>query len=107
MIEKNMEDDIFIDVLNGLYIDEDDCKWWYLHNKLHRLDGPAVVLSNGNIIWYKHDKRHRIDGPAIEFINGDIEWWLYDEQYTEEEYNKLISNIPLLFWNRFKKGEWL
>ena len=57
-----------------------------------------IIDDYGDKFWYTGGLLHRIDGPANE-------WWLYDEQYTGEEYNKAISNIPLLYCNRFKEGE--
>jgi hypothetical protein len=33
---------------NGLIIDEDGDKIWYLNDLLHREDGPAVEHANGN-----------------------------------------------------------
>ena len=29
---------------NGLHIDEDGTKRWYLNDKLHRTDGPAIRI---------------------------------------------------------------
>ena len=31
-----------------------DQKKWYINGKPHRLDGPAVIFSNGVSIWYFH-----------------------------------------------------
>ena len=42
--------------------------------------------ARGNKYWYLNDKRHRIDGPAIEGANGYKEWWLNDKEYTEIEF---------------------
>ena len=61
----------------------------------------------GNKRWYKGGKLHRIGGPASVWYDGYKHWWLYGTHYLEDEYNKAISNKPLLYWNRFKKGEWL
>ena len=37
---------------NGLIIDENGYKYWYLNDKLHRTDGPAVENSIGDKRWY-------------------------------------------------------
>ena len=37
-----------------------------LENKLHRLDGPAIVYMDASAEWYFNDKLHREDGPAVE-----------------------------------------
>ena len=45
--------------------------------QLHREDGPAIVLANGNKEWYRNGLRHRDVGPAVERANGYKEWWHY------------------------------
>jgi hypothetical protein len=83
-------------------------KYWCTSStgEYHRIDEPALYRG-GDKYWYKHGELHRINGPACEFesfVNG---YYLYGYSYTKEEYNKLIENIPLLYWNRFKEGkEW-
>jgi hypothetical protein len=66
-------------------------KSWFLHGELHREDGPAVEYSNGGKYWYINDELHREDGPAIEWA-GDYEaWYLNDERLTEEEFNERMT----------------
>lgn len=60
-------------------------KCWYLNDKLHREDGPAIEYSNGDKSWYLKGKLHREDGPAEEWADGTKEWWLNGEEVTEEE----------------------
>ena len=38
----------------------------FVNKELHRVDGPAVELSDGTRLWYQHGELHRVDGPAIE-----------------------------------------
>ena len=57
-------------------IDDLDTKYWYLNDKLHREDGPAIEWFNGDKAWCLNDRLHREDGPAIEFFNGDKYWYL-------------------------------
>ena len=59
-------------------------KKWFLNDKLHREDGPAIEWANGYKYWYLNGKRHREDGPAIEKANGDKEWWLNDKLHRED-----------------------
>ena len=66
-------------------------KKWYLNDKLHREDGPAVEWVEGDKFWYLNGKRHREDGPAIEYSNGDKFWFLNDEIYREEEFNRKMA----------------
>ena len=61
---------------------------WYFNDELHRLDGPAIEFTHGDKEWYKHGLFHREDGPALEYANGTKEWYLNGEQLTEEEFNR-------------------
>ena len=83
---------------NGCYITENDDMYYYKNNLLHRAGGlPAVEYSNGDKRWYRKGFIHRIGGPAVEYSDGKS-WYLFGIDYSEEEYNKLVSNIPLLYW---------
>ena len=66
---------------------EDGDKSWYLNDKLHREDGPAVEWPNGYKSWYLNGQRHREDGPAVERADGSKFWYLNDEELTEQEFN--------------------
>jgi hypothetical protein len=37
---------------NGLITDKYGTKRWFLNEELHRVDGPAVELSNGSKYWF-------------------------------------------------------
>ena len=52
----------------------------------------------GATYYYRRCSLHRIGGPATEFCDGKKWWYLFDVNYKENEYNKLIKNIPLLYW---------
>ena len=67
-------------------IDEEGTKRWYLNEKLHREDGPAIENPNGTKFWYRNGEYHRIDGPAFEFASGYKEWYINGVEYTKEEY---------------------
>jgi hypothetical protein len=67
------------------YYDED--------NKLHRDDGPALILPNGSQFWFCHGILHREDGPAREFDNGDEDYWLDGEQVTKEEHQRQQDHL--------------
>ena len=43
---------------NGLIIDKDGNKRWYLNDLLHREDGPAFECTNGNKYWYLDGKEY-------------------------------------------------
>ena len=67
-----------------LKIEQDGTKCWFLNDKLHREDGPAVEYPNGRKCWYLNDKRHREDGPAVEWPNGEKDWYLNDKLHRED-----------------------
>jgi hypothetical protein len=60
---------------DGLHESENH-REWFLNNRRHREDGPAVEWLDDDGVylseWYKHDKLHRDGGPAREWrgING-------------------------------------
>ena len=96
---------------NGLNLDDDGNKLWYLNDELHRIDGPAIEWADGskswylngklhredgpaikNVLthceaWYLNDRLHRIGGPAVKYTDGEKEWWLNDKKYSLEEYD--------------------
>jgi len=59
-------------------------KAWYLNDKRHREDGPAIEFSDGGKEWWIDGKRHRKDGPAVEFPNDSREWWTNGELHRED-----------------------
>ena len=69
---------------NGLIIDEEGSNVWYLNDKYHREDGPAIEWVNGNKWWYLHGKLHRVDGAAEEYTNGNKVWFLNGEIHRED-----------------------
>ena len=69
---------------------------WYVDGKRHRVDGPAADYTNGDKYWLMYGNLHRVDGPAIEYSNGSKEWWLDGDEYTKEEFDKLIKEAKAL-----------
>ena len=69
----------------------DGAKYWFLKGKLHREDGPACEHTDGTKEWFLNDKLHREDGPAVEWANGDKSWYLNSEGVTEEEHKRRTS----------------
>ena len=65
-------------------VNEYGSKWWFLHGKLHREDGPAVEWADGDKEWYLNGNRHREDGPAVEMANGTKHWLLNDKEVHPE-----------------------
>jgi hypothetical protein len=64
----------------------------------HREDGPAREWADGTKEWFLNGKRHRIDGPAVEWDNGERIWYIDDEEYSKEDFNRIIreaKSLPL------------
>lgn len=56
---------------------QDGTKVWYLGDKIHRDDGPAVEMADGTRYWYRNGVIHRDNGPAVEYSpNGVVEFWV-------------------------------
>ena len=74
---------------------EDNCtQEWYLNGKLHREDGPAIEWSDGDKFWSLNGKLHREDGPAAEYANGDKFWYLNGKRIdcsTQEQFKRLLK----------------
>ena len=49
------------------------------------------VYPNGDKQWFLNDKRHREDGPAIEWANGDKWWYLNGDGYTEAQFKAKMN----------------
>ena len=67
-------------------------KAWFLNDKRHREDGPAVECANGTKAWWLNGKRHREDGPAAEWANGDKAWLLNGKITTALEVFKQAND---------------
>ena len=75
-------------------VDDNGTIFWFINDKLHREDGPAVEHADGSKSWYLSGECHREDGPAIERANGDKYWYLNGEYHREEEYYSKLNPKP-------------
>ena len=78
--KRHREDGPAIEYSNG-------DRYWYINGKQHREDGPAIEHADGDKFWYINGKLHREDGPAEEYADGDKFWYINGKELTEEEYN--------------------
>jgi hypothetical protein len=84
---------------NSLTIDEFGSKFYYLNDKFHREDGPAIEYTSGTKKWYINGKRHREDGPACEYNNGDKSWYINGQRIhckDNEEFLRIVSLIEFM-----------
>ena len=65
-------------------------KYTNIHNTVHRLDGPAVIMAGGAEFWMKNNHIHRIGGPAYIGNFGHVGYYINGVRYDEEEYWKII-----------------
>ena len=71
-------------------IEVDECGTRRYYNdagQLHRIDGPAVEMSDGGKSWYQNGMLHRIDGPAYECFDS----FRYNSKYWYQ--NGLLHRI--------------
>ena len=74
---------------DGMRVDMNGSKGWYVKGKLHREDGPAVEYANGTKAWRFKGMVHRTDGPAVMWADRDPEWYVNDKKcYTNEEFQQ-------------------
>ena len=54
------------------------------------------IDSNGTKRWYLNNQLHRTDGPAIEYYNGYKYWYINGVGLSEKEYLRLIRKKKLI-----------
>jgi len=74
----------------------DGTKHWFLNSKLHREDGPAIEVADGSKAWYVNGKLHREDGPAIEWADGTKYWCLNNKELTQAEFNAKVKKTTVI-----------
>ena len=72
----------------------DGTKRWFLNGKQHRVDGPAIEYADGSKYWCLNDKRHRVDGPAVEYADGTKYWYLNDKELTQAQWIEAVKPKP-------------
>jgi hypothetical protein len=57
----------------------------------HRLNGPAVIYADGDMMWYRHGQLHRDDGPALDWPSENrFEWYKDDEPYEPSAHELMV-----------------
>ena len=51
----------------------------------HNPYSPAIICKDGNKFYYIEDRLHRLDGPARIYSNGEEQYWINDTELTKEE----------------------
>ena len=69
------------------------------------IEYTVKVYPNGTKYWFLHDKLHREDGPAMEWANGDKYWYLNGKDYvTEEEHKRMTSPVVEMTMEEISKA---
>ena len=55
------------------------------------IEYTVKVYGDGSKFWYLNDKLHREDGPAIEYANGIKYWYLKGKLLPQEEHQKRMN----------------
>tara|TARA_R110000868_G_scaffold99024_4_gene272650 strand:- start:11312 stop:11641 length:330 start_codon:yes stop_codon:yes gene_type:complete len=74
----------------------DGIKLWYLNGELHREDGPAFDNSIGTKKWFLNDILHREDGPAIEWSDGFKAWYYHGNLIDCKDNQEFLRMIKLM-----------
>jgi hypothetical protein len=77
------------------FIYSDGTHMWRQNNKIHRIDGPAVIRLDGSQEYYEYDKLHRIGGPAFIGYDGTKEYSINGKLVTELEHDLLYGIMKL------------
>ena len=93
-------DFVSVERVNGVNIgiSNDTAKVYYVDNRYHREDGPAIEWFDGTKAWYINGKLHREDGPAIERINGYKAWYLNGQRHREDGPAVICCDGRVEYW---------
>jgi hypothetical protein len=73
-----------MDPVPDYYKLDDGSERWEVDHKLHRDDGPALILPDGTKCWYRHGLLHRDGGPAVEMAHGTKKWYRNGKRHRED-----------------------
>ena len=68
------------------------------------IEYTVKVRADGTKEWYLNDKLHREDGPAIEYDNGYKAWYLNDKEVTKEEHKRMTSPVVEMTMEEINKA---
>ena len=85
---------------------------YWLNNKIHREDGPAIEWSDGSKFWYVKGLCHSDNTFAVEDQNGNKFWYFkgmrhrkdgpansYTNSYSNKYFSSNLScNKPITAW---------
>jgi hypothetical protein len=81
--------DITKDVVGeGFHLDSamyDQSQIWFKKGKIHREEGPAIILHDGSCFWFKNGLEHREGAPAIELKSYRSNRWCKNGKTHRED----------------------
>jgi hypothetical protein len=80
-------------------------RWYNDLGQLHRIDGPAIIYTNGGKYWYHNGLRHRLDGPAAEVGYGPYKashYYIHGNKLSKEEFKEITQSEEHLNWYLLK-----
>lgn len=83
---------------NGWVHTQDGRNMHYKDGLLHREDGPAVLLPNGDVFFYQNGLLHREGKPCSVLADGSRVWCLYGVPYREDDGPVVISKNGEKLW---------
>ena len=90
-LESEYDDlDKYINFYGTIYYCKKDTK--ISHNPY----GPAIIWKDGSKFYYIEDRLHRLDGPAVTFVGGNHEYWINGERFGKEEFEYHPERLKLL-----------
>jgi hypothetical protein len=78
---------------DGLHINANGTKEWWLNNQRHRTDGPAIEYTDGSKEWWLNGQLHRTDGPAVERADGIKRWYLNGQKLSFNQWLEANTEI--------------
>ena len=65
-------------------------------NICHNPYGPAFITKDGNKYYFINNKLHRLDGPALIWPNGEEEYWINYDQLSKKEFKKHPERLKFI-----------
>jgi len=74
---------------------KDGIKKYYLAERIHRLDAPAVICNNGTVQHFFAGRLHNIKGPACILAKGLPSYYLCGDKLTFNEWKIWTQEEPI------------
>ena len=85
------------DDLNKYEYDNGDIYYYKKNTKIsHNPYSPAIIWKDGSKFYYIENKLHRLDGPARIWPNGEESYYINGYYLTKEEFEYHPERLKLL-----------